>query len=72
MSGPLGLRLLFAVTGYVIDGQILVRPEANITRAEVATIFFRLMTKEFREANWATENDFTPPGGGVIGGTTGL
>ncbi len=47
------------IKGYVIDGQILVRPEANITRAEVATIFFRLMTKEFREANWATENDFT-------------
>ena len=47
------------IKGYIIDGQILVRPEANITRAEVATIFFRLMTKEFREANWATENDFT-------------
>ena len=47
------------IKGYVIDGQSLVRPEANITRAEVATIFFRLMTKEFHEANWATENDFT-------------
>ena len=47
------------IKGYVVDGQILVRPEANIIRAEVATIFFRLMTKEFREANWATENDFT-------------
>lgn len=34
------------------------RPEAYITRAEVATIFFRLMTEDFRRANWATENRF--------------
>lgn len=37
----------------------LVRPEANITRAEVATIFFRLMTDLYRQINWATENPFT-------------
>ena len=32
---------------------------SNITRAEVATIFFRLMTNEYRMENWATENDFS-------------
>ena len=36
-----------------------VRPTANITRAEVAAIFFRLMTEEFRIANWSTENTFS-------------
>lgn len=35
-----------------------VRPEKYISRAEVATIFFRLMTTEYRTANWATENTF--------------
>lgn len=35
-----------------------VRPEANITRSEVVVIFFRLMTENFRQANWATENPF--------------
>lgn len=35
-----------------------VRPEANITRSEVVVIFFRLMTEDFRQANWATENPF--------------
>ena len=43
------------IIGYT-DG--LVHPEANITRAEVATIFFRLMTDEFRMEHWATENSF--------------
>ena len=43
------------IIGYT-DG--LVHPEANITRAEVATIFFRLMTDEFRTEHWATENSF--------------
>lgn len=36
-----------------------VRPENNITRAEVATIFYRLLTDEAREANKATTNSFT-------------
>lgn len=35
-----------------------VRPEANISRAEVATIFFRLMTDESRQENFATVNSF--------------
>lgn len=35
-----------------------VRPEGNITRGEVATIFFRLMLDEYRKENWATENSF--------------
>lgn len=43
------------VTGYP-DGTV--RPQANITRAEVATIFFRLMTDEYRTTNWATANAF--------------
>ena len=36
-----------------------VRPNSYITRAEVATIFFRLMTDEFRDANWATESIYS-------------
>ena len=36
----------------------LVHPERNITRAEVATIFFRLLTDEAREANLTTVNTF--------------
>ena len=58
---PLGLVGLNTVDhiAYIIgyeDG--LVRPEGKITRAEVATIFFRLMTDEFRTSNWATQNAF--------------
>ncbi|MBQ3286379.1 MAG: S-layer homology domain-containing protein [Firmicutes bacterium] len=36
----------------------LVQPHWNITRAEVATIFFRLLTDEAREANLTTVNTF--------------
>lgn len=36
-----------------------VRPEGDITRAEVATIFFRLMLDAYRTENWATENSFS-------------
>lgn len=35
-----------------------VRPLANITRAEVATIFFRLLTEESRAQFWSQENPF--------------
>lgn len=45
--------------GYIIgypDG--MVRPLGNITRAEVATIFFRLMTDESRAQYWAKTNSF--------------
>ncbi len=35
-----------------------VRPEANITRAEIATILFRLLTDESRNQYWSTSNQF--------------
>lgn len=41
------------IIGYT-DG--LVHPEASITRAEVATIFYRLLKDEVREALWSTES----------------
>ena len=44
------------LAGYT-DGTI--RPEGNITRAEVATIFFRLMTDEYREDCWSQHSGFT-------------
>ena len=59
LAGAIGLnnRDHFAyMIGY---GDGTIRPLANITRAEAATIFFRLMTDEFREAHWATENQFS-------------
>ena len=43
------------VVGYS-DGTV--RPNANISRAEVATIFFRLLKKEVRDSNLTTENIF--------------
>ncbi len=43
------------VIGYP-DGTV--RPEFNITRAEVATIFFRLLNDETREANLRKTNSF--------------
>ena len=44
------------IIGYK-DGTV--KPQAKITRAEVATIFFRLLTEESRELNKATENPFS-------------
>lgn len=35
-----------------------VRPQNNISRAEVATIFFRLLTDDSRAEYWATSNSF--------------
>jgi len=43
------------VIGYP-DGTV--RPTGTITRAEVATIFFRLLTDESRAHYWAQENNF--------------
>ena len=43
------------VVGYS-DGTV--RPNANISRAEVATIFFRLLKKEVRDGNLTAENTF--------------
>ena len=44
------------IVGYE-DGTV--RPNGNITRAEVATIFFRLFTDEYRATFWATTNSFS-------------
>jgi len=35
------------------------RPERNVTRAEVATVFYRLLTKQMRRSNWTLENPFS-------------
>ncbi len=46
--------------GYIIgypDGTV--RPEYNITRAEVATIFFRMLKEESRNKLWSTTNTFS-------------
>jgi len=40
-------------------GNGLIRPNANVTRAEVATMLFRLITDEARAAYWAQENPFS-------------
>ena len=45
------------IVGYAEDGTV--RPNANITRAEVATIFFRLLTDEARNSLWSTTNTFS-------------
>ena len=45
------------IIGYAEDGTV--RPQANITRAEVATIFFRLLTDEARDEFWSTSNNFS-------------
>jgi hypothetical protein len=43
------------IIGYEND---LVRPEQNITRAETATIFFRLLTDASRKSFWKTSGSF--------------
>ncbi|WP_051113187.1 InlB B-repeat-containing protein [Butyricicoccus pullicaecorum] len=45
------------IIGYAEDGTV--RPQSNITRAEVATIFFRLLTDEARDQFWSTSNNFS-------------
>ena len=44
------------IVGYP-DGSV--QPGGQITRAEVATIFFRLLTEEVRQANMTSENEFS-------------
>ena len=44
------------IIGYQDD---TVRPQNNITRAEVATIFFRLLTDDSRAYYWSQTNDFS-------------
>ncbi|MDD6878096.1 MAG: S-layer homology domain-containing protein, partial [Clostridiaceae bacterium] len=44
------------IIGYT-DGTV--RPTQNISRAEVVTVFFRLLTNEYRTENWSTENGYS-------------
>lgn len=44
------------VIGYP-DGKV--HPEGNISRAEVATIFFRLLKSDIRDGNLTVDNDFS-------------
>lgn len=44
------------IIGYP-DG--MVHPEANITRAEAATVYFRLLKKDIRDSNLTVTNSFT-------------
>lgn len=58
-DSPVGLNTedhVAYIIGYE-DGTV--RPGANITRAEVATIFFRLLTDETRESYWSQSSGFT-------------
>lgn len=50
------------IIGYP-DGNV--HPEATITRAEVATIFFRLLKDEVRDANWSETNSFSDVSSGM-------
>lgn len=59
LAGAIGLNdvdHMAYIIGYEDD---TVRPLGNITRAEVSTIFFRLMTDLYRTINWSTTNDFS-------------
>ena len=55
-DGPFITDHLSYIIGYP-DGYV--RPRNNISRAEVATVYFRLLTDSVRNANWAQTNDFT-------------
>ena len=59
LDGPSGLNTEdhYAYLIGFTDGTI--RPEASITRAEVATIFFRLLTDEARERYWSQANPYS-------------
>ncbi|MCL2201523.1 MAG: S-layer homology domain-containing protein, partial [Oscillospiraceae bacterium] len=52
LFSPIHYRYLIGDT----DG--LIRPTDNITRAEVVTIFFRLITDDFREQMWVQSNPY--------------
>ena len=55
--GNLNIKDHFAyVIGYP-DG--LVKPQGNVTRAEVATIFFRMLKDEARDRYWSKTNNYT-------------
>ena len=59
LAGAIGLNLEdhFAYIAGYPDGTV--RPDGNITRAEVATIFFRLLTEETRAIYWSQTNDYS-------------
>ena len=64
-NSPVGLNTedhIAYIIGYE-DGTV--RPGANITRAEVATIFFRLLTDETRESYWSQSSGFTDVASGA-------
>ena len=64
-DSPVGLNTedhVAYIIGYE-DGTV--RPGANITRAEVATIFFRLLTDETRESYWSQSSGFTDVASGA-------
>lgn len=64
-NSPVGLNTedhVAYIIGYE-DGTV--RPGANITRAEVATIFFRLLTDETRESYWSQSSGFTDVASGA-------
>ena len=44
---------------YLIGHNGLIRPNDNITRAEVATIFFRVITEDMRKENWSQTNPYS-------------
>ncbi|MCL2368063.1 MAG: S-layer homology domain-containing protein [Oscillospiraceae bacterium] len=43
---------------YLIGSGGLIRPDGNITRGEVATILFRLITDDYRAELWTQQNPF--------------
>ena len=59
LAGAIGLNLEdhFAYVAGYPDGTV--HPTGNITRAEVATIFFRLLTEETRAIYWSQVNDYS-------------
>jgi hypothetical protein len=61
VNPPLDSETHFAyVIGYPTDdGSEIVRPEANITREEIATIYYRLLTDEVRDSLFTASNDFS-------------
>jgi len=61
LEPPLIPLIPFTNTHYrylIGDDMNLIRPNDNITRAEVATIFFRLLTDDYREQMWTQTNPF--------------
>ena len=51
------MKIILRISSAGEDG--LVRPNADITRAEVAAIFFRLLKDDVRDSNLTAENALT-------------